>query len=83
LIRIQFSVRPAANDFGNPVHLSGCPRPSGRRKAEVGGTIDGIAPPSEDDLREEEFAAELDRRFAEIEKDPTSGIPWTEIKRGQ
>jgi putative addiction module component (TIGR02574 family) len=40
-------------------------------------------PPSEDELGECEFVAELDRRFAEIEKDPTSGIPWTEIKRGQ
>jgi putative addiction module component (TIGR02574 family) len=40
-------------------------------------------PLSEDELGEGEFVAELDRRFAEVEKDPTSGIPWTEIKRGQ
>jgi putative addiction module component (TIGR02574 family) len=38
-------------------------------------------PPSEDDLSEGEFVLELDRRFAEIQKDPSSGIPWTEIKR--
>ena len=39
--------------------------------------------PTEDNLGEGEFVAELDRRFAEIEKDPTSGIPWTEIERRQ
>ena len=38
-------------------------------------------PPSEDDLSEDEFIAELDRRFAEIQKDPTAGIPWSEIER--
>ena len=38
-------------------------------------------PPPEDDLTEDEFVAELDRRFAEIQKDPSGGIPWSQIQR--
>jgi putative addiction module component (TIGR02574 family) len=38
-------------------------------------------PPPEDDLTEGEFVAELDRRFTEIQKDPSAGIPWSEIQR--
>jgi putative addiction module component (TIGR02574 family) len=38
-------------------------------------------PSSEDELSEDEFIAELDRRFAEIQKDPSVGIPWSEIER--
>ena len=29
----------------------------------------------------EEFAAELDRRHAEFQRDPIVGIPWSEVKR--
>lgn len=36
-----------------------------------------------DELSEAEFLAELDRRFAEFEKDPTTAIPWSEVKKMQ
>ena len=30
---------------------------------------------------DEEMLAELERRYAEFEKDPSSAIPWEEVKR--
>jgi putative addiction module component (TIGR02574 family) len=38
-------------------------------------------PPDADELTEEEFAAELDRRHAEFLRDPSIGIPWEEVRR--
>ncbi len=35
---------------------------------------------NQEELSEEELAAELDRRFAEFQKDPSSGILWSDIK---
>jgi putative addiction module component (TIGR02574 family) len=40
-------------------------------------------PVPELDRSEKEFVAELDRRFAEVEEDPSSCISWTEIEGNQ
>jgi putative addiction module component (TIGR02574 family) len=38
-----------------------------------------LSPPPDDDMTEEEFAAKLDRRAAEIAKDPSQAIPWKDV----
>jgi putative addiction module component (TIGR02574 family) len=35
--------------------------------------------PEPDELTDDEFYAELERRRAEVEADPTSAIPWTDV----
>jgi putative addiction module component (TIGR02574 family) len=37
-------------------------------------------PPDETEVADDEFAAELDRRYAEYLQDPTIGVPWAEAK---
>ena len=34
-----------------------------------------------EEMTEEEFAAELKRRWDEYQRDPSVGIPWSEVKR--
>ena len=38
-------------------------------------------PPEDREPTPEEFVDELDRRYAEFQKDPTLGIPWDKLKR--
>jgi putative addiction module component (TIGR02574 family) len=38
-------------------------------------------PPEPGELNEDQLEAELDRRFDEYQRDPSVGIPWSEIKR--
>jgi putative addiction module component (TIGR02574 family) len=38
-------------------------------------------PPDTGPLSDEEMLAELERRHAEVEKDPSIAIPWPEVKR--
>jgi putative addiction module component (TIGR02574 family) len=38
-------------------------------------------PPGFPPLNDEEMLAELERRHAEFEKDPSIAIPWSEVKR--
>ena len=38
-------------------------------------------PPDTGPYSDEEMVAELERRYAEFEKDPSSAIPWEEVKR--
>lgn len=38
-------------------------------------------PPKADDTTEDELLAELERRYEEFQRDPSSGILWSEIKR--
>ena len=33
-----------------------------------------------DDIRDEDWLMELDRRYAELEQDPKLGISWSELK---
>ena len=33
-----------------------------------------------DDIRDEDWLTELDRRYAELEQDPALGISWSELK---
>jgi putative addiction module component (TIGR02574 family) len=40
-------------------------------------------PPDQDDRTDEEFAAELDRRWAEFQQDPSSAVPWDQVKFGE
>ncbi len=35
--------------------------------------------PEVDELSDKQFFVELERRCAEIEKDPSSAIPWTDV----
>jgi putative addiction module component (TIGR02574 family) len=37
-------------------------------------------PPDTDDRTDEEFAAEMDRRWEEFQRDPSSAIPWDQVK---
>ncbi len=37
--------------------------------------------PEEDELTDDELAAELDRRLAEFQRDPSVGIPWSQVQR--
>jgi putative addiction module component (TIGR02574 family) len=37
--------------------------------------------PETNDQTDDELAAELDRRFAEYQRDPSVAVPWSEIKR--
>jgi putative addiction module component (TIGR02574 family) len=36
--------------------------------------------PEQEDAEEEEFLAELDRRFEECRTDPNASVPWSEMK---
>lgn len=38
-------------------------------------------PPETGPYSDEEITAELERRWAEFEKDPSIAIPWSEVKR--
>ncbi len=38
-------------------------------------------PDSEGSLDDDQMEAELERRFAEYQSDPSKAVPWTEIKR--
>ncbi len=38
-------------------------------------------PPEPSELTDDQLEAELDRRFDEYQRDPSMGIPWSEIKR--
>lgn len=40
-------------------------------------------PPDQDDRTDEELAAELDRRWTEFERDPSSAVPWDQVKLGE
>jgi putative addiction module component (TIGR02574 family) len=45
--------------------------------------METLPPPPNDDSTEEEFAAELDRRAAEIAKDPSLAIPWKDVLKDE
>ncbi len=40
-------------------------------------------PSAVDEMNDEELEAELDRRWEEYQRDPSAGIPWSEIKRSE
>jgi putative addiction module component (TIGR02574 family) len=40
-------------------------------------------PPDEDDRTDQEFAAELDRRWAEFQQNPSTAVPWDQVKLGE
>ena len=40
-------------------------------------------PPDQDDRTDEEMAAELDRRWAEFQKDPSTAVSWDQVKLGE
>jgi putative addiction module component (TIGR02574 family) len=45
--------------------------------------METLLPPPNDDMTEEEFAAELDRRAAEIAQDPSLAIPWQDVVKDE
>ena len=42
--------------------------------------LETLPPEQGEDMNDEAFAAELDRRFAEYQKDPSVAVPWSEVK---
>jgi putative addiction module component (TIGR02574 family) len=54
--------------------------PEGERAVLVERLLETLSP-EPDELTDEEMLAELDRRFAEFQQDPSSGVPWSELKR--
>ncbi len=42
--------------------------------------LESLAPETED-LTDDDLFAELERRRAEFEQDPSTGVPWSEVKR--
>jgi putative addiction module component (TIGR02574 family) len=42
--------------------------------------LEGL-PPDVNELTKDELHAELERRQAEYERDPSIGVPWSEVKR--
>lgn len=44
---------------------------------------ENLFPPDRDinNMTEEQFAAELERRAEEMRRDPNMGIPWEEVRR--
>jgi putative addiction module component (TIGR02574 family) len=41
--------------------------------------LETLPPPPDEDMTEEKFVAELDRRAAEIAQDPSLAIPWKDV----
>ncbi len=54
--------------------------PEAERSLLVERLLDSLAPES-DQRTDAELAAELDRRFAEYQQDPSTAVPWSEIQR--
>jgi putative addiction module component (TIGR02574 family) len=40
-------------------------------------------PPDKDNSTDEELAAELERRWAEFQQDPSAAVPWDQVKLGK
>lgn len=57
--------------------------PPDEREELAGRLWDSLDPPGSDidRLTDEEFEAELHRRAEELRRDPSSGIPWEEVRR--
>lgn len=54
--------------------------PETERVFLVNRLLESLSPQAEDPA-EDALAAELDRRLAEFHQDPTSAVPWSELKR--
>jgi putative addiction module component (TIGR02574 family) len=54
--------------------------PEGERAVLVERLLETLSP-EPDELTDEEMLAELDRRFAEFQQDPSTAVPWSELKR--
>lgn len=55
--------------------------PPSERGELIDRLADSLDPPSElGEATDDEFAAELHRRAAELRENPAAGIPWDEVK---
>jgi putative addiction module component (TIGR02574 family) len=54
--------------------------PEAERVWLVNQLLDGLSPEA-DDPADDALAEELDRRLAEYRQDPSSAVPWSEVKR--
>ncbi len=55
--------------------------PAAERGELIERLADSLDPPAElEHTTDDEFAAELHRRAAELRADPTAGIPWDHVK---
>jgi putative addiction module component (TIGR02574 family) len=57
--------------------------PEAERLSLVERLLETLPPAPQDDITEEDFLAELDRRAAEIKKDPSLAIPWTDVVKDE
>jgi putative addiction module component (TIGR02574 family) len=56
--------------------------PVPERQRLVERLLESLPPdPGTEELTDEDLLAELDRRSAEYDHDPSVGIPWSEVKR--
>jgi putative addiction module component (TIGR02574 family) len=54
--------------------------PQAERALLVERLLESLSPEG-DELTDDELAAELDRRLAEFQHDPSVGIPWSHVRR--
>lgn len=52
-------------------------------RAIIAETLLGTLSPDGGELTDDELAAELDRRYEEVLNDPSSTIPWSELRDEQ
>jgi putative addiction module component (TIGR02574 family) len=60
--------------------LSEVLRLSEEERAMIAAKLLATIPVEAQDVEDEEFEVELDRRLEDFRRDPQSGIPWTELK---
>jgi toxin ParE1/3/4 len=53
--------------------------PEAERTLLVERLLESLSPEG-DEITDNELAAELDRRLAEYQRDPSMGIPWSEVQ---
>ena len=56
--------------------------PEAERERLVDELLEAL-PPRTDELNADELEAEFDRRFEEYQRDPSTAVPWSEVKRSQ
>jgi putative addiction module component (TIGR02574 family) len=61
-----------------PIFETAMALPEGERALLAEKLLESLSP-EPDELTDDEFFAELERRRAEVEQDPASAIPWTDV----
>jgi putative addiction module component (TIGR02574 family) len=70
------------SDRANALLSEALQLPEADRARLADGLIESLGPPDElEELTEDEFMAELERRAAEMRDDPSCRIPWEEVQK--